>query len=86
MVFLASFVLFWHFRSAVMDLYFCPLTFLWFYSQFAILLQMHFAPLVLSQDLSISDWFTCPSISRYMQHERIININSFTKIDTRGKK
>jgi len=85
MVFLALFILSGHFRLAVMDLCFCPLKFLWFYSQFAVLLQMHFGPLVLSQDLSLSDWLTCHSISCYIWHENIININSFTKIDTGEK-
>lgn len=40
---------------------------------------------VLSQDLSISDWLTCHSISHYIWHEHIININSFTKTDTGEK-
>lgn len=69
-----------------MDLYFCPLTFLWFYSQFAILLQMHFEPLFFSQDLSISYWLSCHGISRYIQHKHKISTNSLTKIDTVGKK
>lgn len=40
---------------------------------------------VLSQDLSISDWLTCHSISHYIWHEHIINTNSFTKTDTGEK-
>lgn len=80
MVFLASFVLFWQFKSAVMDLYSCPLAFLWFYSQFAILLQTHFGSLLLlSQNLSVSYWFACHTISHYMQHECIIYLHSITK-------
>lgn len=62
MLFFASFVLFCRFRSVVMDLYTCPLTFLWFYYQFAVFLQMHFRSLVLSQDLSISDCLLAISI------------------------